>query len=216
MLLQFGLKRHALSVTDMKPDPQGTLMDTCVEVDLDFSAEYKKLQKNSFKTHQDNFYSKMDSARKRLGRKLEDTIIDHYNNNNNNYNNNNNSNNYANYDHNNNDDDDNNKDAVLDIPLEPDESEVIVVKIKLKLPNNRLGSRRFWLSQPIKHLFLYESSVANIDFNKIQLKAHHPTRVINSTTADLEKNITEHGLNEGQEVIHVIKLSDLNTKQMNK
>jgi hypothetical protein len=183
-------KSHVLSVADMKPDPQGTLIDTDVEVDLDFSAEYKKLQENSFKIPQDNSTSNKVSTGNRLGTKLEDTNMNINDNNNNSNSNNNN--------------DNNKKITVLDIPAEPDENEKDkVVKIKLKLPNNGLGSRCFYTNQPIKHLFLYVSSITNIDFNKIQLKAQFPTRLLNSTTVDMEKLLTEYGFHEGQEVLYV-------------
>ena len=193
-------KSHVLSVVDMKPEAMGTLIDTDVEVDLDLSTEYKKMQERTvnipLSSGIDNGISKFSTvAGNRLG-----SAIDNSNDNNNDNNNSSNrssssssSNNSSSYGK-----------RSIDIPSEPPESEKEnIIKIKLRLPNG-VGARRFYTTQPLKHLFEYVSSITDIDVNSILLSAQFPPRTIG--ISDFDKKFSDIGLNGGQELIHVNKL----------
>jgi ubiquitin fusion degradation protein 1 len=184
-------KSHILSVVDMKPEAMGTLIDTDVEVDLDLSAEYKKMQERTVNipltSGIDDSISKLNTG---TGNRLGSSVQTYNDNNDNNDNNIGSSGSSTK--------------RLIDIPSEPPESEKEnTVKIKLRLPNG-VGARRFYTAQPLRHLFEYVSSITDLDVNSIQLSAQFPPRTIGIN--DLDKKFSDIGFHGGQELIHVKRL----------
>lgn len=149
-------KSHALRVVEMKPENQGTLVDTDVEVDLDVSEENQnKIQDKIIENIIQPNYARVENQ----SIKINNSVFS-FNSDQKIYQDESISPNYV-------------------LPPEPEASSN-TIRIKIKLPDGTIClSRNFLLNDQFIHLFNNVSNILKISTSKINLSSRFPNHIYN-------------------------------------
>jgi hypothetical protein len=157
-------KAHVLKVVDMKPELRGSLVDSDVEVDLELSEEYQKLQQpaDSAAIASSSADLPMESSVKfhRLNEPVSSSASS--------------SSSAA-------------AQPAYELPVEPGPSAQSIA-IKVKTPNSGTLSRRFLSSHGVSSLFHYVSQATNRDVRQLQLSTRFPPRTLKYNDVVTEEN----------------------------